>query len=91
MAAADPRRLGAPRYRQARLPRRFALQAVWSCVARRWADCSTFLEGACMTAAAASALRAGETAKAVSLGEVGDASVMDADALAITSARARAL
>ena len=43
-----------------------------------------------MTAAAASALRAGETAKAVSLGEVGDASVMDADALAITSARARA-
>ena len=43
-----------------------------------------------LSAAAASALRAGETAKAVSLGEVGDASVMDADALAITSARARA-
>ena len=43
-----------------------------------------------MTAAAASALRAGEAAKAVSLGEVGDTSVMDADALAITSARARA-
>ncbi len=44
-----------------------------------------------MTVAAASALRAGEAAKAVSIGEVGDTSVMDADALAmITSARARA-